>query len=98
MSLVASRARRPLCTARALPGPEIDAQVEVSSLKVTIHFSALTLMSAATYVKSDAASPAASAHVLLMTGSEQNASLPPPLEDEITSEELQTRRRKLTSK
>ena len=38
-------------------------------------------------VKSDAASLAASAHVLLMTGPEQDASLPPPL-DESTSEEF----------
>ena len=49
------------------------------------------------YVKSDTAS-AASAHVLLMTGPEQDASLPLPLEDESTSEEFQMLRRKLTSK
>ena len=49
------------------------------------------------YVKSEAAS-AAGAYVVLMTYPEQDASLPPPLEDGSTSEEFQKRRRKLTSK
>ena len=44
------------------------------------------------YVKSDVAL-AASAHVLLMACPEQDTSLPPPLEDESTSEEFQMPRR-----
>ena len=72
----------PLFTCRALP--EIDAQVQVSSLESEHRF-----LGSGADVRSDiklnTVSHAVSAFVVLMTGTGQNSSLSPPLEDESIS-------------